>query len=197
MNFIKKTGVILCGGKSRRMGIDKGSLIIKNKMFISYAIDALERFEEIILATDRIERHDYLEIVSKEKERIKIIEDIYPEKGPISGIYTAMKSAKYDMVVIACDMPFISRNLTENIAGRLDESDEKYNVILFSDKRIQPLCSGYRKIYKDEINRCIMENKLSLADFIKNNKYILFEETNKTYVKNINYPEEYRKLDGR
>lgn len=41
MNRSMITGVIMAGGKSSRMGLDKGALLIWNKHLYQYSIDAL------------------------------------------------------------------------------------------------------------------------------------------------------------
>ncbi|MDB4121430.1 NTP transferase domain-containing protein [bacterium] len=47
------TGIILAGGKSSRMKTDKGFLLLNNKPFVQYSIDALKPFvSEIIIVTD-------------------------------------------------------------------------------------------------------------------------------------------------
>lgn len=47
------TGIILAGGKSSRMGTDKGFLLLNNKPFVQYSIDALKPFvSEIMIVSD-------------------------------------------------------------------------------------------------------------------------------------------------
>ena len=54
-----KSCIILCGGQSRRMGRDKGSLIIKDKPMIKYILSTLNNeIDEVIIVLNDAERID-------------------------------------------------------------------------------------------------------------------------------------------
>ena len=66
---------ILCGGRSSRMGQDKGLVTLQENEFISHIINTLKNITDSIV------------LVTKNKEygrfRLPIIQDIYAEKGPL------------------------------------------------------------------------------------------------------------------
>ena len=108
-------GYILAGGKSSRMGTDKGLLIFKEKAIIEYVIEQLQP------AVNR------LTIVSNNPEYKKfgfsVIADLIKEIGPAGGIYTALNHTDTGFnFVVSCDMPFVTRAAIEFIIKHKGQS---------------------------------------------------------------------------
>jgi molybdopterin-guanine dinucleotide biosynthesis protein A len=62
--------------------------------------------------------------------RVRIIRrDFIPKCGPLSGIYTALKTAKSDTILfLACDMPLVSTELIQFILRQVGEHSSKKSV---------------------------------------------------------------------
>lgn len=44
--------------------------------------------------------------------RLRVVSDVYPNKGPLGGIYTGLKASdSFYNLVVACDMPFLNQSL--------------------------------------------------------------------------------------
>ena len=77
------SGYILAGGKSSRMGSDKGLMLLNKKAVIQHAIEQLEKsVKNIFIISNNIEY---------EKFGFKLIPDLIKDIGPAGGIYTALK----------------------------------------------------------------------------------------------------------
>ena len=102
---VEVTGVILAGGKSSRMGKNKALLELGGKRIIESEINLFKSiFKEVILVTN-----SPLEYAGFD---IKIVTDIFPEKGSLGGIYTGLFYSSYDYSFVAsCDMPFLRRDM--------------------------------------------------------------------------------------
>ena len=185
--MIKKTLAILAGGKSSRMNYrNKALLSYKNKTFIKHIIDAGKSFEEIIIISNNSEIY--------EEYGIKIVEDIYKDKGPLGGIYSALLKSKFDKVLcIACDMPLIS----EYTLAKIGEINLDYDVLIpMVDDRLQPLCAVYSKDIIGNIENSLINNENKLQSLImKLNYKIIDSELNRLDFKNINTEDEYKELD--
>jgi len=185
--MIKKTLAILAGGKSSRMNYnDKALLTYKEKNFIEHIINSGKDFGEIIV----ISNNKYLYNVLP----VKVFNDIYLGKGPLSGIHSALKNAKYDKVLcIACDMPLITEN-TLNLIGSITE---EYEVLVPKVKgKLQPLCSVYSKNLIPKVEKALINNQNKLQKFIMSTNYKVVEDKNhkeldEKYFLNINTTEEY------
>ena len=82
---------ILAGGLSARMGRDKGRLRLRGKSLMQHVRGAARQAPWPL----RVIRHD-----------------IVPRCGPLGGVYTALKTSRFEAVLfLACDMPFITGEL--------------------------------------------------------------------------------------
>ena len=111
-----KSCIILCGGQSRRMGQDKGSLIIKDKPMIKYILSTLNNeIDEVIIVLNDVERIDKYKKFIDSKDynyTLKFAEDKIKNKGPISGILTGLENISTDYaIVFPCDNPFVTKIL--------------------------------------------------------------------------------------
>ena len=122
--------IVLSGGMSRRMGQDKGSMIIQEKPMILHILERLNY--KINDATIRITNYRSLlsqycdgNIEDNFDYSLDFAEDEIKGKGPISGIMTGLKNIKTDYaLVLPCDSPFISE---ENINAMFDLLEDNLN----------------------------------------------------------------------
>jgi len=98
---MQATGIILAGGKSSRMGEDKGLVLLNGKPMIQYVIEALkEVVSNIIIISNN---------ASYNKFGVPVYSDIIKYKGPVGGIYTGLYHSTTELnFCISCDVPMIS-----------------------------------------------------------------------------------------
>ncbi|MDO9255041.1 MAG: molybdenum cofactor guanylyltransferase [Bacteroidales bacterium] len=149
------TGIILAGGKSSRMGTDKGLQELCGKPLISYSIQVLsELCNTIIISTssDAYQLFGY-----------KTVADEIPGIGPMGGIYSALKQSKTEKnLVLSCDLPFVSKELMSYIL----KNSEGYQVAVpwEGDQHYEPLCGFYHLSILDQMNVFIKNNNYKLPD---------------------------------
>ncbi|ACZ42372.1 molybdopterin-guanine dinucleotide biosynthesis protein A-like protein [Thermobaculum terrenum ATCC BAA-798] len=101
------TGLILVGGKSRRMGFNKAliELTPSGPTVIQTVADKLKDVcPEVILVGSQLEPYRFLNLPQ--------VPDEFPNTGSLGGIYSGLKSARTDYaLVVACDMPFLNTEL--------------------------------------------------------------------------------------
>jgi len=141
------TGIILCGGKSSRMGQNKALLKINEKYIIQYVVETLQPFcDEIILSTNTNEL-DFLNYLT--------VNDIYDNIGPISGIISSLLASKNSKnIIISCDTPFINKYLL----GELLSYSHDFNIVLPEfNGYLQPMTGVFKKsiipVIKNEIEK--------------------------------------------
>jgi molybdopterin-guanine dinucleotide biosynthesis protein A len=108
-----RTGIILAGGDSKRIGTDKGLIDLNGKHLISYVIESLRPVvDEIIVVVGSKERiPSYRKAVGDD---VQIIPDMYADGSPMIGLITGLTYAKGAYAVVAaCDMPFINSDLVD------------------------------------------------------------------------------------
>ena len=95
---------ILAGGQSKRLGQDKALISIHGdgRPLIAHLIERLRPLSDdlFILGPDRPGYREF---------EVPLVLDDYPGEGPLGGIATALRQARYERVlVIACDLPFLN-----------------------------------------------------------------------------------------
>ena len=135
--------IVLSGGMSRRMGQDKGSMIIQEKPMILHILERLNYKinDATIVLNDAQRIADYQSLLNQYCDgdigdnfdySLKFVEDEVKSKGPISGIMTGLKNIKTDYaLVLPCDSPFISAEFIETMFNLLDENlDSNVDAII-------------------------------------------------------------------
>lgn len=146
----KITGILLAGGKSSRMGKEKGFIKLGEKMLYQYPLRVLESLcDEILISTCK-----KLEI---EENHEQVCDDI-PGLGPIGGISTCLKKSSNNVnIILSYDLPMVKRELLEE----LSRSNTANDVVLPAMKpgQIEPLCGIYKKdvalVMQDQISKGI------------------------------------------
>ena len=110
---------IIAGGQSRRMRRDKAFVELGGKPLIERVIERSAELgqAETILITNSAADYAHL--------GLPMYGDIFPGKGSLGGIYTALTRASQSAVlVLACDMPFINPDLLRFMIAQLDEDTD-------------------------------------------------------------------------
>ena len=177
-NSQRVTGIILAGGKSSRLGRDKAWEDVGGQRIIDRVIGALQSScDEVLIIGDRPERQNELSL----PKCIQYRSDDLKGRGSIGGLYTGLKgSDTLWSLVVACDMPFISRELirfmlsiiSKNrcdaivpvINGRYQPTHALYNstCIPFIEKNILSgnfrMDSYFDEIYLEEISEDVINS---------------------------------------
>ena len=189
---MKKTGtaIILCGGKSSRMGFDKSKYEINGKLLIKICAEKLGSvFEEVLLVTKDPAKFKGL--------RYKIIGDNADDYAPVLGIYKGLLEAEsHFSFIIACDMPVISLNYINYLTEKLEKSSfPPDGLISMNGSFIEPFHSFYSKNMLEKIKHNINKKDYKITNCINmcNVEYI-DTGTIKKYAgsvdifTNLNYP---------
>jgi len=177
-------GLILMGGRSTRLGEDKSQLKIGDEFIYSILNKLLLRYcPEVIMSvrtTPSIETN------------IPFITDSTPDKGPLEGIYTALKTTKRSLLILSVDMPFVNDEMIEELLEnrKCDYTGFKIN----NEESLQPFPGiwEYELIEKLFNNR--MQSNQSVIKFLGDQKTnLVLTEKSENWI-NINTPEDFRKF---
>lgn len=153
----KLTGIVLSGGKSSRMGKDKGFCELNKKPLIAYSIEVLSSVCSQIIIGANTNDYDYL--------GYPVIQDEIMDIGPIGGIYSCLKSSKTsDNVILSCDMPLVPIALIEFILSKKTGFDV---VIPIFSNFPEPLCAYYNKSITSDLFEAISAKKYKIQDVVK------------------------------
>jgi molybdopterin-guanine dinucleotide biosynthesis protein A len=188
------TGVILAGGKSRRMGTNKALLRISGKTLLERTAELLKPlFPHVLLSTQSKEDYTFLGLES--------IGDRYTSIGPLGGIHSGLVNAKTDRVFfMSCDMPLMT---PETIRCILDYPERKKIVVARADGFIQQLCGLYHRALLPSIESLIHSHaqkehsKCSVLELVEREESCIIEIQKEfpllppDVFYNMNRPEDY------
>jgi molybdopterin-guanine dinucleotide biosynthesis protein A len=150
--------IALAGGKSLRLGRSKVSEIIDDGSLLERVIGCLSLFKgEIIVVKAREQSLPQLNKYSK----LRVVTDIYPDKGPLGGIYTGLaESNSSHSLVVAGDMPFLNRALLQYMI----KISPKFDLVVprLGDM-VEPLHAVYSKNCLASIENLIEQNNLMVT----------------------------------
>ena len=150
------TGVVLAGGKSRRMGRDKALLPFGPGLLIERVIEVVQQVTaEVILITNTPEQY--------QRFGLPMFSDVIAQAGSLGGIYTGLISAKTPYsLCLACDMPFVKATFLRFLCDTAAEADV---VIPRNAGDFQPLCAVYSQVCREPIRRQIEAGRLKITGF--------------------------------
>ncbi len=128
-------GYILAGGKSSRMGADKGLLTFHGKPIVQKIIDQLKpAVKNVIIVSNNIEY---------KKFGFEVIADLIKDIGPAGGIHTALSHTDAEQIfVVSCDMPYIT---TDAIQYMIEQASQSQITLPLNHERMEPLFGVYSK----------------------------------------------------
>lgn len=108
-------GLILAGGKSRRMGQDKAALAYHGIDQVAYLHGLLQPFCQKLFVSCRKDQAG-----EEHLQGYALLPDIHDDLGPMGGILSAFaKAPEAPWLVVACDLPFLDGAvLAQLVAGR-------------------------------------------------------------------------------
>ena len=106
--MITIAGIILAGGKSTRMGEDKGLIFFNGKRLVEYSIDLLRNYcNRVIISSNNKAYREF---------GFPVVKDIISGIGPISGVTSALKNSPGEWnFILACDLPFLNGQLLDRL----------------------------------------------------------------------------------
>lgn len=144
------TGVVLCGGVSRRMGTDKGKLVLGDETLVARAIRALSPVSsEVVLSCGSEPKYSDL--------GLRLVFDSEPDAGPLAGIASSMDACDSDwLAVLACDLPHVVAAVPSALLAHA--SSRGLDVCMLSSAgQVEPLIAVYHRNCSGPIHEAMGE----------------------------------------
>ena len=193
--FSDITGVILAGGESRRYGRNKAFVKVNGIPLIERVMGVMQSvFQNLILITNTPEEYAYL--------KLPVHQDLIKGLGPVGGIFTALTAIPDDAgFFVACDMPFLQRELIRHIVKKQGGFDV---VVPRISGQMETLHALYNKRCLPAIRRLIDSRQYQVFRFfsevsvryVNEDEIRRFDPELRSFL-NINKPQELRRLNNR
>ena len=169
----KLLGVVLCGGKSKRMGADKGLMEKDGTTWARFVGERLHALGlQVVYSINRQQLDAYGRHISEDQ---LIIDDV-DAHGPLKGLLTVF--AKYkdrDILLMACDLVEMD---IETLSVLVDhyKSDSVHNFFAYHHEFAEPFCAIYTskglqpildKARKQQLTRFSFQNILDEGNTLR------------------------------
>jgi molybdopterin-guanine dinucleotide biosynthesis protein A len=162
------------------MGADKALLIYHGKPLILRTAAILEEVAETVTVVGSQERYGSL--------GLRIIEDCFPNSGPLAGIHAALQDSALDWnLIVACDMPALTARDLNHLCESAPDDVEAV-IPVSADGQPQPLCALYHRRALSLIESALNRGERKILRAI--NAHLLEWQDNRLF-RNINTPEEW------
>ena len=181
--------LLLAGGKSARMGTNKAELLYEGKTFLEHMLDKSRKLG--------IEKF-YISGYDARREDVQTIWDIYPNRGPLSGLHASLQTMDTPYcLVLPVDAPKLPDEILEGLLRRHEENTDSKVLIWEHGVRQEPLIAVYPTAMAGAIEDLIRDHAAPVFRAIDTWGFESFRmEMQSEQIININTPELYKKLLG-
>ena len=149
------TGILLAGGKSRRMGEDKRHLVVGEQTLLERGLAVLRSiFQEVLV------------VIAQDSDPLgvdaRVVRDLVPDCGSLGGLYTGLMQATTPSIfVAACDMPFLDRAVIAQFTSRRANADIVMAKLV---GRLHPMHALYGKQCVPVLEQMIRARQLKIQE---------------------------------
>ncbi len=161
------TAFILAGGKSSRMGVDKPLLEFNGETLLG----------RMLLKARRVAGKVCI-LGSREKFELfgPVIEDVYPERGPLGGIHAALAATTTDLnLVLAVDLPFLSEAAMKYVIDQARACDAMVTVPRIAGF-LQSLVAVYRRGFAEIAEESLQQGRNKIDPLFRTTSLRILDE---------------------
>lgn len=157
--------IILAGGRSSRLGQDKGLIVLNGRPLVRHVFDRIAGIvdERIVVVGDRPQLEKFRETLPDVDH---LVCDSFSPSSALAGMITGLSRATgTHSVVLPCDSPFVSPRLVDHLFDQVGGCDAM--VPRWPYGYVEPLQSVYKVSSSLEIGkRLLAEGKNDFRSFI-------------------------------
>jgi len=151
---VKPVALVLAGGKSQRLGMEKATVRLGGETLLARAIRLARPLGEVWVVGDGRP----LAV----PPGVRLVADLLPGKGPLGGLYTGLLlSPSPYAAALGCDMPFIDSQLLGYLLSLATGYDA---VVPRVGELLEPLHAVYSQTCLPVIKELLDQGKLSLLE---------------------------------
>ncbi len=186
---------VLAGGQSSRMGADKAFVQLDGQSLLIRALN---------LATSVAPKVRILGSKSKLGSYGEVVEDEFPDHGPLGGIHAALRNSSSELnLVLAVDMPLVESRFLQHLVREAQE----HNVVVTVPRvggQWQPLCAIYQRRFADLAQDALRRGRNRIDALFRETTLHVLEECeleregfSAEMFRNLNTPEDLREANSR
>ena len=193
----KRGAIVLCGGKSSRMGQDKATLPFGPELMLQRVVRIIT---EVIDPTQIVVVAASEQILPELPPQVIVTRDERPNRGPLEGIAAGLRSMPNCVEAVyatSCDVPLMVSEFVAMMFERLGNSEI---AVPYDGQYHHPLAAVYRPRVLALIESLLATDRLRprfLFDQVTTTEVLVEElrgvDPNLSTLMNLNHPEDYQR----
>lgn len=179
-------GLVVCGGKSTRMGTDKSRLEYHGIPHCYYLFHLLQEFSKPVFLSVNINQ------AQNEDGKYPFITDDheFSDLGPMSALLTAWKKfPESSLLAVGCDYPFLNR---DSIMQLIQSRHGNATCFFLTENNIhEPLLTIYESSFYTIVLDNYRKQNFSLSKILEYEKVNAIQLYSSMMLQNVNTPDEY------
>ncbi|GEE02375.1 putative molybdenum cofactor guanylyltransferase [Gordonia spumicola] len=194
MSYDTVAGIVLAGGRSRRMGQDKAALEFEGVTMLTRIAEAIgERCTPVLVAAPESSQA-YREL-SKESD-LQWVTDEQDGSGPLGGLVAGLRAAAAAgaevAFVCATDMPLVHADIVDELLAGLTPSTDA--VIAHDSQRDHPMAGVYRTGTADALQALVDAGELRMLAAVDAISTRRVGVSNADWLTNVDAPEDLHRI---
>ena len=166
------------------MGRDKALLPFKGRTLVEFVAAEVHAVTHVVTVVGNISRHSYLSY--------PVIEDIFPGRGPLSGIHAALTASRAEWnVIVACDMPDVTSEFLRQVVERAESGGADAVLPAGPSGLPEPLCAAYRRRSLESIADALERGIRKVTDGLAGLAVDIWHVPDSRYFHNLNSPQDW------
>ena len=194
---MRRGAIILCGGKSSRMGQDKATLPFGPECMLQRVVRLIS---EVVPASNIVVVAAAHQTLPPLPADVRLTRDEHQDRGPLEGLAAGLRCLGTDVDAVyatSCDVPLLVPGFVTQMFARLGDHEV---AVPYDQERFHPLAAVYRSTVLPQIQRLLNDDQLRvrlLFDKVPTCRVATDDlrhvDPRLSTLENLNSPEDYRK----
>jgi len=153
-------GYVLAGGKSRRMGSDKALLPFGGRplgAWVAHRVQDVCGSAAVVGDPAKYSAWGF-----------RVVEDIFPDAGPLGGIHAALSDSEADLnLIVGCDMPYVSEDFLRALIEIAEQTEADGVVPTSPEFGYEPLCAVYKAACLEPVERALRVGRRRISEVFR------------------------------
>jgi len=166
------------------MGRDKALLPFKGRTLVECVAAEVHAVTGTVTLVGDVSRYSNLSY--------PVIEDIFPGRGPLSGIHAALSASRAEWnLIVACDMPEVTSDFLRKIVERAEGGGADAVLPAGPSGLPEPLCAAYRRRSLEAIAHALERGIRKVTDGLAGLAVDIWHVPESHYFHNLNIPQDW------
>ena len=179
-----RVGVLLAGGGSRRMGVDKRLLTLEGRTLLRRGCEFLQASFPTVAVSVGVGQ----ELDTGDLRGVELLPDAFPGASPLAGLASALQRFGQPVFALAVDIAFPNQTAAAELTGAFRDVDVALPIV---DDKLEPLFAVYGPACLAPMRRLLERDRQRIVEFFPDVRVVTVPFPSARPFFNLNTREDY------